>query len=67
MAKQPDDFRQASGSARERRRKIRHALGEDAPIASLIAAPPSPQTSIDNNRRSLSGQVPQSPPVGAVA
>ena len=67
MAEHPDDSRHASGSARERRRKIRHALGEDAPIASLIAAPPSPQTSIDNDWHSQSGQVPQSSPVGSVA
>jgi hypothetical protein len=67
MAKQPNDFRQAGGSAGKRRRKTRHALGEDAPIASLIAAPPSPQTSIDNDWHSLGRQVSQSSPIGAVA
>ena len=42
------------------------ARSRDRPLEP-IAASPSPQTSIDNDRRSLSGQVPQSSPVGAVA
>ena len=67
MAKQLDDFRQVGGPARERRRETRQALGEDALIASLIAAPPSPQTSIDNDRRALGGQIPKRSRVGAVA
>jgi hypothetical protein len=55
MAKQPDDSRQSSGSAGERRRKTRHALGEDAPITLLVSTPPAPEASLDNDRRSLGG------------
>jgi hypothetical protein len=55
MAKQPDDSRQAGGPARERRRKTRHALGEDAPITQLVSTPPAPEAGIHNDRRSLSG------------
>src|SRR5580704_5259307 len=67
MAKQPDDSRQAGGPARERRRKTRQALGEDAPITPLVATPPAPEAGIHNDRRSLSGQIPERSPVGAVA
>jgi hypothetical protein len=55
MAKQPNDFREAGGSAGKRRRKTRHTLRENAPIALLVSTPPAPQTSIDNDRRSLRG------------
>jgi hypothetical protein len=55
MAKQPDDSRQAGGPARERRRKARHALGEDAPITQLVSTPPPPEAGINKCRRSLSG------------
>ena len=55
MAEQPDDSRQAGGPARERRRKTRHALGEDAPITQLVSTPPAPEAGINNDRRSLSG------------
>jgi len=55
MAKQPDDSRQAGSPARERRRKTRHALGEDAPITQLVSTPPAPEAGINNDRRSLSG------------
>jgi hypothetical protein len=41
MAKQPNDTRQAGGLAREWRRKTRKALGEDAPITSLVSTPPA--------------------------
>jgi hypothetical protein len=52
---QPDNSRQAGGPARERRRKTRHALGEDAPITLLVSTPPAPEAGIHNDRRSLSG------------
>ena len=55
MAKQLDDSRQAGGPARERRRKTRHALGEDAPITQPVSTPPAPEAGINNDRRSLSG------------
>jgi len=55
MANQPDDSRQAGGPARERRRKTRHALSEDAPITQLVSTPPAPEARIHNDRRSLSG------------
>jgi len=67
MAKQPNDSRQAGGPARERRRKTRQALGEDAPITPLVAAPPAPQACINNDGRSLSGQIQERSRVGAVA
>jgi hypothetical protein len=55
MANQPDDSRQAGSPARERRRKTRHALGEDAPTTLLVSTPPAPEAGINNDRRSLSG------------
>jgi hypothetical protein len=55
MAKQSNNSREAGGPAGERRRKIRHALGEDAPITLLVAAPPAPEAGMNNDRRSLSG------------
>ena len=55
MAKQPDDSRQAGSPARERRRKTRHALGEDAPTTLLVSTPPAPEAGINNDRRSLRG------------
>jgi len=67
MAKQPDDSRQAGGPARGRRRKTRHALGEDAPITQLVSTPPAPEAGTNNDRRSLSGQIPERSPVSAVA
>ena len=67
VAKQPDDFRKAGGPAGERRRKTRHALGEDAPITPLVATPPAPEAGMSNDRRSLSGQIPERSPVSAVA
>ena len=67
MAKQPNNFRQSGGPARERRRKTWHALGEDAPITLLVSTPPAPQAGIHNDRRSLSGQIPERSPVRAVA
>jgi len=51
MAEQPDDSRQAGGPARERRRKTRQALGEDAPITPLVSTPPAPQACVDDDRR----------------
>jgi len=55
MAKQPNDTRQAGGSARERRRKTRQALGEDAPITPLVSTPPARQACANDDRCSLSG------------
>jgi hypothetical protein len=55
MAKQPDDSRQSGGPAGERRRKTRHALGEDAPVILLVSTPPAPEAGKNNDRRSLSG------------
>ena len=67
MTKQLDDSCQAGGPARERRRKTRHALGEDAPITQLVSTPPAPKAGINNDRRSLSGYIPERSPVSAVA
>ena len=67
MAKQPDDSRQAGGPGARTAPQTRHALGEDAPLAQLVATPPAPQASIHNDRRSLSGQIPERSPVSAVA
>jgi hypothetical protein len=55
MAKQPNDFREAGGSAGERRRKTRHTLRENAAITLLVSAPPAPEAGVDNDRRSLRG------------
>src|SRR5271167_78841 len=66
MAKQPNDTRQASGLARERRRKTRKALGEDAPITSLVSTSPAPQACVNDDRCSLSGQIPKRSRVSAV-
>jgi hypothetical protein len=55
MAKQSNNSCEAGGPARERRRKTRHALGEDAPITQLVSTPPAPEAGINNDRRSLSG------------
>jgi hypothetical protein len=55
MAKQPNDFRKAGGSAGERRRKTRYTLGEDAPVTLLVSTPPAPEAGLNNDRRSLSG------------
>ena len=57
MAKQPNDSRQAGGLAGERRRKTRQALGEDAPITPLVSTPPARQAYVNDDRRSLSGQI----------
>ena len=46
MAQQPNDIRQAGGLASERRRKTRHALGEDAPIALLVSTSPARHTQV---------------------
>jgi hypothetical protein len=54
MAKQPNDTRQAGGLARERRRKTRQALGEDAPITPLVSTPPTRQACVNDDRCSLS-------------
>jgi len=59
MTDEADDFRQTGGLAGERRRKTRKAFGKDAPIAPLVSAPPTRQTGVDDNRRSLSGQIPK--------
>jgi hypothetical protein len=59
VTNEPDDFRQTGGLAGERRRKTRKAFGKDAPIAPLVSAPPARQTGVDDNRRSLSGQIPK--------
>jgi hypothetical protein len=66
MAKQPNDSRQAGGLARERRRKTRQALGEDAPITPLVPTPPARQAGINDDRCSLSGQIPKRSRVSAV-
>jgi hypothetical protein len=66
MAKQPHDFRQAGGLARERRRKARQALGEDAPITPLVSTPPARQACVNDDRCSLSGQIPKRSRVSAV-
>jgi hypothetical protein len=66
MAKQPNDTRQASGPARERRRKTRKALGEDAPTTPLIPTPPARQAGVNDDRSSLSGQIPKRSRVSAV-
>jgi hypothetical protein len=42
----PNDIRQAGGLASERRRKTRHALGEDAPIALLVSTSPARHTQV---------------------
>jgi hypothetical protein len=57
MAKQPNDSRQAGDLAGERRRKTRQALGEDAPITPLVSTPPARQAHVNDDRRSLSGQI----------
>jgi hypothetical protein len=59
MTDEADDFCQTGGLAGERRRKTRKAFGKDAPIAPLVSAPPTRQTGVDDNRRSLSGQIPK--------
>jgi hypothetical protein len=66
MTDEADDFRQAGGLTGERRRKTRKSLGKDAPIAQLVSASPARQTGVDDNRRSLSGQIPKSSRVNAV-
>ena len=66
MTNEPDDFRQAGCLARERRRKTWKSLGKDAPMAPIVSAPPAPQTGVDDNRRSLSGQIPKRSRVNAV-
>jgi hypothetical protein len=63
MANKPDDFRQAGGLARERRRKTRTALGKNAPH---VSAPPARRKRANDNRRSLSGQIPKRSRVNAV-
>ena len=55
------------GPARERRRKTRHALGEDAPITPLVSTPPAPEAGMNNDRRSLCGEITKRSPVSAVA
>jgi len=67
MTDEADDFRQTRGLASERRRKTWKAFGKDAPIAPLVSAPPARQTGVDDNRRSLSGQIPKRSRVEAVA
>jgi len=66
MTDKADDFRQASGLAGERRHKTWKSLGKDAPIALLVSAPPAGRTRVDDNRRSLSGQIPKRSRVKAV-
>jgi hypothetical protein len=67
MAKQSNNSREAGGPARERRRKTRHALGEDAPITPLVSTPPAPEAGMNNDRRSLCGEITKRSPVSAVA
>ena len=60
MAQQPNDIRQAGALAGKRRRKIRQALGEDAPIAPLVSTSPARHTSVNPSSRIgvvLKGQV----------
>jgi len=59
MAEQPDDFRKASGPARERRHETRQALGEDALITLQVTTPPAPEAGPNNDWRFLSGQIPK--------
>jgi len=66
MTNEPDDFRQAGCLAGEWRRKTWKSLGKDAPIAPIVSAPPARQMGVDDNRRSLSGQIPKPSRVDAV-
>jgi hypothetical protein len=66
MTNEPDDFRQMGGLAGERQRETRKSFGKDAPIASLVSAPLARQTGVDDNLRSLSGQIPKRSRVKAV-
>jgi hypothetical protein len=66
MAQQPNDGRQAFGLASERRRNTQQALGEDAPITPLISTSPARDTRLDDDGRSLGGEIPKRSPVRAV-
>jgi hypothetical protein len=66
MTDEADDFRQAGGLASERRRKTRKAFGKGAPIAPLVSASPARRKRANDNRRSLSGQIPKRSRVNAV-
>lgn len=66
MTNESDDFRQAGCLASEWRRKSRKALGKNAPIAPFVSAPPARYTRVNDNRRSLRGQIPKPSRVNAV-
>jgi len=53
MTEKSHNARKASGSARKRRCKPWNALGEDAPLASVISATPARHLSLNFYRRAL--------------
>ena len=66
VANQPDDFRQAGGLAGERRRKTWKSLPKYAPITPLVSATSARKTGVDDNRRSMSRQIPNRPRANVV-
>jgi hypothetical protein len=53
----------ARGSARKRRCKPRKALGEDAPLASVISATPARHLSPNFDRRALRWKIAECPSI----
>jgi hypothetical protein len=63
MTEKSQNARKARGSARKRRCKPWNALGEDAPLASVISATPARHLSPDFDRRALRWKIAECPSI----